>query len=38
MQDGWRSTITAGGEPFAIITGTLTMLMLSADNLVFVML
>ena len=36
MQGEWRSTITADGEPFAIITGTLTMLVLSADNLVFV--
>ena len=35
--DEWRSTITAHGEQFVIIAGTLTMLMLFADNLVFVM-
>ena len=38
MQDEWRSTITVHGEPFAIVTGTLTMLVLSADNLVFTLL
>ena len=37
MLDEWRSTITAHGEQFVMTTGTLTMLMLSADNLVFVM-
>ena len=37
MQDEWRSTITAYGEQFVMITGTLEMLVLSADNLVFVM-
>ena len=37
MQDEWRSTITANGEQFAMITGALTMLVLSADNLVFKM-
>ena len=38
MKDEWRSTITVHGEQFVMITaGTLKMLMLSADNLVFVM-
>ena len=37
MQDEWRSTITALGEQFVMMTGILTMLVLSADNLVFVM-
>ena len=35
--DEWRSTITKVGDQFVMITGTLTMLVLSADNLVFVM-
>ena len=35
--DELRSTITAYGEQFAMICGTLTMLVLSADHLVFVM-
>ena len=34
--DEWRFTIMAHGEQFAMITGTSMMLMLSADNLVFV--
>ena len=38
MQDEWRSTIAAHGELFVMITGTLRMLVLSADNLVSVML
>ena len=36
--DEWRSTLTAHGEQFVTITGTLEVLVLSADNLVFVML
>ena len=35
--DEWKSTITARGEQFVMMIGTLTMLVLSADNLVFVM-
>ena len=37
MQDEWRSTITAHGEQFVMITGIWVMLalMLSAGNLVF---
>ena len=35
--DEWRSTTTVHGEQFVMIAGTLRMLMLSADNLVFVM-
>ena len=38
MQDEWRSTITAHGEQFVMMAGTLTKLMSSVDNLVFVML
>ena len=37
MKDEWRSTITAHGEQFVMITGTLKMLVSSVDNLVFVM-
>ena len=37
-QEGWRFTITADGEQFVMITGTSTMLVLSADSLVFQML
>ena len=37
QQDEWRSTLTARGEQFVIMAGTFTMLMLSADNLVFIM-
>ena len=37
QQDEWRSTTTVHGEQFVMITGTLEMPMLSADNLVFVM-
>ena len=36
--DEWRSTITTRGEQFVMITGALAMLVLSVDNLVFVML
>ena len=38
IQDEWRFTTTANGEQFVMITGTLAMLVLSADNLVFQML
>ena len=34
--DEWRSTITAHGEQFVMMTGILTMLMLSVNSLVFV--
>ena len=34
MQDELRFTITEHGEQFVMMTGTLTMLVLSADNLV----
>ena len=37
MPDEWRSTITEHGEQFVMIAGTLIMLMLSVNNLVFVM-
>ena len=35
--DEWRSTVTTHGEQFVMTAGTLTMLVWSADNLVFVM-
>ena len=35
--DEWRSTITTHGEQFVMTAGTMTMLVLPADNLVFVM-
>ena len=34
--DEWKFTITVHGVQFAMITGALTMLVLSAGNLVFV--
>ena len=34
--DEWRSTITARGEQFVVMTGILTMLLSSVDSLVFV--
>ena len=37
QSDEWRSTIIAPGEQFVMITGTLMMLVLSADNLFFVL-
>ena len=38
QMDELRSTVAAHGEQCVMITGTLTMLVLFADNLVFVML
>ena len=38
LPDEFRSTITEHGEQFVMITGTVTILVLSVDNLVFVML
>ena len=35
--DEWKFTITVHGVQFAMITGALTMLVLSAGNLVFLM-
>ena len=37
LPDEWRSTITANGEQFVMIIGPLTTLVLSVNNLVFVM-
>ena len=37
MQDEWRSTMTEHGEQFVMMVGALTVLVWSADNLVFVM-
>ena len=38
MKEGWRFTITVDGEQFVMMVGTSTMLVLSADSLVFQML
>ena len=35
MKEEWKCTITAHGEQFVMMAGPLTMLVLSADNLVF---
>ena len=37
MKDEWKCDIIAHGEQFVMMAGTLTMLMLSADNLVFLL-